>query len=658
MRERRIDINQESREQHIEISQSGIEQQVDARPERSVLHGIDGVSPIATVTQTETGAVVSITDRDGTTTATLTNGQDGAQGPKGDKGDRGEQGAKGDKGDKGDQGIQGIQGPKGPKGDKGDKGATGQQGPQGETGPRGLQGDKGEKGEDGFSPIANVVKSGDTATITITDKNGTTTASVSDGAGAEMVVLSYGSSTWADFITAYRTNSVVYCRASSNSDPASGSQTRMAFMAYVNNATNPTEVEFQYVRSVSSKTASQPVDQVFVYKLTSAGAWTVQTRDMAPKVTQGTNTTVSYSNGVYTVNATQPTVPTKTSDLTNDGSDGTAAYLETDETAYKTASIPYGECDSTSTATVYTATVPGITELRDGVCMWLKNGVVTSAAGFTININDLGAKPVYNNMAAATRDTTLWNVNYTMLFVYDSTRVDGGCWVLYRGYNSDNNTIGYQVRTNSQSLPMTSAVYRYRLLFTSADNNHYVPATNSTSTNATASRTVCQDKINPFGAIFYYSSTSGIAVNARPGATALWEQYAIALGYSFNRTGAALTLTSWKPVYVKAAPQSDGSAIIDSTTPCVQDLPTTEDGKIYIFLGVAYSATNIELQLDHPVYWFKDGMIRPYTNAQAITIDSTLDTTSTNPIQNQAVANAIGNVETILSTLNNGGGAQ
>ena len=315
--------------------------------------------------------------------------------------------------------------------------------------------------------------------------------------------------------------------------------------------------------------------------------------------------------------ATTSQIPTKTSDLTNDGSDGTAAYLETDETAYKTASIPYGQCDSTSTSTVYTATIPGITELRDGVCMWLKNGVVNSAANFTININNLGAKPVYSNMAAASRDTTLWNANYTMLFVYDSTRVEGGCWILYRGWNSDTNTIGYQIRTNSQSLPMSSVVYRYRLLFTSADGTHYVPANNSTSTNATSSRTVCQDKINPFGSIFYYSAAASVAANTRPAATTLWEQFAIVLGYSFNNTGAALTLTSWKPVYIKAAPQSDGSAIIDSTTPYVQDLPTTEDGKIYIFLGVAYSATNIELQLDHPVYWFKDGMIRPYTNAAA-----------------------------------------
>ena len=327
------------------------------------------------------------------------------------------------------------------------------------------------------------------------------------------------------------------------------------------------------------------------------------------------NGTVANAGGI--VDYVTAHEPTKTSDLVNDGSDGTAAYLETDETAYKTASIPYGACDPSSTTTAYTATVPGVTELRDGVCMWLKNGVATSAAGFTIDINGLGAKPVYNNMAAAGRETTIWNINYTMFFVYDSTRVEGGCWMLYRGYNSDNNTIGYQLRTNSYSLPMTSIVYRYRLLFTSADGEHFVPSNNSTSTNATASRTVCQDPIDPFGNIVYYSATASVAAGSRPSATALWSQYTIALGYSFNRTGAALVLTLWKPVYIKCAPQSDGSAIIDSTTPYVQDLPSTEDGKIYIFLGVAYTTANIELLQNHPVYYYKDGQIRLWTNAVA-----------------------------------------
>ena len=282
----------------------------------------------------------------------------------------------------------------------------------------------------------------------------------------------------------------------------------------------------------------------------------------------------------------------------------------------RASAIPYAQVDSTSTATVFTATVPGITELTDGTCVLLKNGVVTSASGFTINVNGLGAKPSYSNLSAATRDTTLFNIGYTMLFIYDSTRVSGGCWVCYRGYDANTNTIGYQVRSNSYSLPMKSITYRYRILFTSADHNGFVPATNSSSTNATSSRSVCQDPIDPFGAIVYYGTTSSVSTGSRPSASNLWQQYTLSLGYSFNKTGAELTLTSWKPVYVKCAPQANGSAIIDADTPYVQDLPTTEDGKIYIKLGVAYSATNMELTLDHPVYEYKDGAVRLWTNSK------------------------------------------
>lgn len=278
-----------------------------------------------------------------------------------------------------------------------------------------------------------------------------------------------------------------------------------------------------------------------------------------------------------------------------------------------TGAIPFAQVDATSTSTAFTATVPEITEYKDGVCVMLENGVVTSAAGFTINVNGLGAKPAYNNMAAATAETTLFNVNYTMLFVYDEDRVEGGCWILYRGYNANDNTIGYQLRTNLSSLPMDSVVYRYRLLFSSANNEKWIPANNSTSTNATASRTTIQTPINPFGRIVYYGTTTSVAAGSRPGVAYLWSQYGVTLGYSFNRTGAVLTLTSWKPVYIKCAPQADGSAIIDADTPYVQALPTTNDGKIYIYLGIAYSATQVEIVPEHPVYYHDGTRIRLWT---------------------------------------------
>ena len=200
---------------------------------------------------------------------------------------------------------------------------------------------------------------------------------------------------------------------------------------------------------------------------------------------------------------------------------------------------------------------------------------------------------------------------------------------MYYGYDSNTNTIGHNIRTDQMSLPTTSACYRYRLLFTSADGTHFVPANASSSTNATAARTTTQTPIDPFGSIRYYGYTKAVSSGARPDADYLWEQYAITLGYSFNRTGAALTLTAWKPVYIKCTPQANGSAIIDADTPYVQELPTTADGEIYIYLGVAYSATNVELILYHPVYYHDGTSIRLWTNAPASVSVGTLDTTAT-----------------------------
>lgn len=276
--------------------------------------------------------------------------------------------------------------------------------------------------------------------------------------------------------------------------------------------------------------------------------------------------------------------------------------------------IAFGALDADSTSTNLKASqVPGLGDgLRDGLIVVLKNGVVTSASGCTLNVNNTGAKPIYSSMAAATRVTTAWNVNYTMAFIYDSTRDGTGGWIMYYGIDNNTNTIGYQLRTNSYSMPMTSVVYRYRLLFTAADHAHFVPATNSTSTNATTNRTVCQDPIDPFGPIVYYGTTAAVNQGSRPAVASLWQQYQVTLGYSFAK-GSALQMAAWKPVYLKCAPQSDGSAIIDSTEPWVQTLPNTNDGKIYIFLGVAYSETALELNMIHPIYYYDGTAIRIWT---------------------------------------------
>lgn len=64
--------------------------------------GVDGFSPTAKVTQTDSGATIYITDKNGTTTATLTHGATGPAGPKGDPGERGATGSRGPAGSDGE----------------------------------------------------------------------------------------------------------------------------------------------------------------------------------------------------------------------------------------------------------------------------------------------------------------------------------------------------------------------------------------------------------------------------------------------------------------------------------------------------------------------------------------------------------------------------
>ena len=127
--------------------------------------GQDGFSPTATVTKNENAAIITITDKNGTTTATVLDGVAGSQGPQGLQGQNGEDGfsptvtvTKED-----NEAVITIT----------DRNGT--------TTTTILDGAVGLQGEDGFSPTATVTKEDNVTTISITDKNGTTEASVLDG---------------------------------------------------------------------------------------------------------------------------------------------------------------------------------------------------------------------------------------------------------------------------------------------------------------------------------------------------------------------------------------------------------------------------------------------------------------------------------------------
>ena len=320
--------------------------------------------------------------------------------------------------------------------------------------------------------------------------------------------------------------------------------------------------------------------------------------------------------------------------------------------------IPYGQVDSTSTSTAFTATVPGITELTDGTICYIKNAQVTSATGFTLNVNGLGAKPVYTNLAAATAETTKFNINYTMLFIYNSSRVTGGCWDCYNGYNSDTTTargiVDYYFRPYAGQ-----ATYRYKFLMEGTDGRLYPIVTTNQADTTQVTKSPTTTKLKPWK-IWYYGATPTISSGKAFGAQTVYpEMYATTAVYNFNASTGTyawiflvgdydkdkdeFTLLSGSNYY-KFVPFS--SAITWSS-----QLTT---GKYYLLLGASYSTTNyVQLFQVNPFYYFDGTNLIPVPNK----LNSDLSTRIEEVASSIPTVPSAGNNATSVSTTSSGGSA-
>ena len=176
-----------------------------------------------------------------------------------------------------------------------------------------------------FPELATVATSGDYNDLTNTPTAFVGTPATTDAtkflnadgnwefAMTTMVIARYGITTFAEILDAYQKGWIIYTRASSNSNPATGSQTRLAFMAYVNNADNPTEIEFQYYRSMSSHTDTSQGDQVYIYKINKTGGWSVTTREAATRLIPSTGLTHTFVTGVKSTNTVKVNLNSETS---------------------------------------------------------------------------------------------------------------------------------------------------------------------------------------------------------------------------------------------------------------------------------------------------------------------------------------------------------
>lgn len=243
--------------------------------------GVDGFSPIAVVVPDSTGATVTITDKNGTSSVHINNGAPGSQGAPGADGVTPDVGVNVSVGSntgtptatvtksgtaaqpvftivfdglKGEQGIPGsgadgvgisnislkettaagntytitlsngqtydFTAPVGPQG------ATGSQGPAGATGSQGPA------GNDGFSPIATATRTGNTVVISITDANGTTSGTVYDGVSPTITVTSITGGHHIQIVTAAGTENFDVMDGTNGSDGISPTVTVTDYSTY------------------------------------------------------------------------------------------------------------------------------------------------------------------------------------------------------------------------------------------------------------------------------------------------------------------------------------------------------------------------------------------------------------------------------------------
>ena len=251
-----------------------------------------------------------------------------------------------------------------------------------------------------------------------------------------------------------------------------------------------------------------------------------------------------------------------------------------------------GTHGTTATAT-WTGTSTVLTEIKAGTRIQYK---LSSAGASNVTLNltlkggtTTGAKPVY--FLNTTRLGTQYGVNAIVDLIYD-----GSAWRVLNPYTNSNTvgTYGGAVKAGA------NGVKNYSLVMRDTETT-WVSLTTTAGTGTSKNRYT--GKLYP-DKVMYMGSNSAYASGATTGTC--YEALGVNLQYSTN---CGSTLTSGRAVYLVGTLDSDGMFTLDATW-WTQTIPTTADGKTYIYLGLAYSTTNIYLVPENTLYQYFEGAFR------------------------------------------------
>lgn len=293
--------------------------------------------------------------------------------------------------------------------------------------------------------------------------------------------------------------------------------------------------------------------------------------------------------------------------------DFTGDLTKDSNTVWHNGNQPFYIATNTNTvAGVWKASISEVTAYEDGqLIAFYPNKIDGSGSGTTFEINSLGAKTVTRPDYSTSAITTHYDGTNLIFLRYVG---DDDYFIVHADYNS---TDDYRVRWNSYVTVNNSsgsgvAVYGYQLLMEGADGKFY-PVTEGGSTGNTNAVSTAELRVG--GTILYYESSTDRNANTTAPWGVLYESIASGnMEYWNNRDSG--WATTYRPIYLVATINSNGNFVLDNTSYTsflTQDLPTSDDNKYYIRIGwMQDNYDDWRLEINHPIYVYKDGMVREW----------------------------------------------
>lgn len=322
----------------------------------------------------------------------------------------------------------------------------------------------------------------------------------------------------------------------------------------------------------------------------------------------------------------------------------------------------------------WTGALHGVPALYTGLTImyylpWAGSGNAT----LNLTLDDGTTTGAVNCYYSNSRLTTHYGKGCNIIMTYykagdikiDGTATTDNRWIANANY-ADGNSVAYRVTTYYNRFKAgANKIFPYTIIMQCPDGR-WESIVTSSSTGTSKARNTHAFILGQI-AVMYANATYN--ENATVGDNVVWDHATDLIDhrYSFNTANNSTSgTTAVKPIYlVGSINPLDGYFYLD-TTWWTQTLPTTNDGKLYIYLGDAYDYYRMSFRMNHPIYCHTNGMIREYAQdcatingltveksvpSNAVFTDTKVTQTGTNTDANYEVlfsASASNNEETAI----------